>query len=123
MTLNKAFLIGRLVRDPDVRITPTGIHIARFTIAIDRYKKKETGESVTDFIRIVCWRRLAEICGQFLKKGKLVAVEGRLQVDSFEKDGQKRESYEIVADTMQMLDKSTDLESSDSFVLAESQNF
>lgn len=121
MTLNKTFLIGRLVRDPDVRITPTGIHIARFTLAIDRYRKKETGESVTDFIRIVCWRRLAEICGQYLKKGKLIAIEGRLQVDLFEKEGQQRESYEVVADTMQMLDKTAESESQEAIL--EVQNF
>ncbi len=101
---NKAVLIGRLVRDPEVRVTVSGITVARFTIAVDRTFKKDQ-EKVTDFLRIVTWRRLAEICGQYLKKGKLVAVEGRLQLDSFEKDGEKRSSAEIVADNVQMLDK------------------
>ena len=102
---NKAFLIGRLVRDPETRVTMSGISITRFTIAVDRIRKKEGQEGVTDFLRIVTWRRLAEICGQYLKKGKLVAVEGRLQIDSFEKDGEKRVSAEVVADNVQMLDR------------------
>lgn len=101
---NKVFLIGRLVRDPEVRVTLSGISVARFTIAIDRSFRKDQ-EKVTDFLRIVTWRRLAEISGQYLKKGKLVAVEGRLQIDSFEKDGEKRTSAEVVADNVQMLDK------------------
>jgi single-strand DNA-binding protein len=104
---NKAFLIGRLVRDPEMRMTSSGIAITRFTIAIDRSFKKEEGQNNTDFLRIVTWRRLAEICGQYLKKGKLVGVEGRLQIDSYEKDGQKKISAEVVADNVQMLDRGT----------------
>ena len=102
---NKVFLIGRLVRDPELRVTSTGIALCRFTVAVDRYRNKETNESVTDFIRIVSWRRLAEICGEYLKKGKLVSVDGRLQLDQYEKDGQMRESVELVADNLQMLDR------------------
>ncbi|MBT3582362.1 single-stranded DNA-binding protein [Candidatus Woesearchaeota archaeon] len=102
---NKAFLIGRLTRDPETRVTLSGITVTRFTIAIDRFRKKDGQESSTDFIRIVCWRRLAEICGEYLNKGKLVAVEGRLQVEFYEKDGEQRESAEIIADNVQMLDK------------------
>lgn len=102
---NKAFLIGRLVRDPDMRVTMSGVAITRFTIAVDRIRKKEGQDGVTDFIRIVTWRRLAEICGQYLTKGKLVAVEGRLQIDSYEKDGVTRTSADVVADNVQMLDR------------------
>jgi single-strand DNA-binding protein len=101
---NKAFLIGRLVRDPEMRVTPSGITVTRFTIAVDKTFKRDE-QNTADFLRIVTWRRLAEICGQYLKKGKLVAVEGRLQIDSYEKDGQRRTSAEVVADNIQMLDK------------------
>jgi single-strand DNA-binding protein len=105
---NKVFLIGRLVRDPEMRMTPSGVAVTRFTVAVDKtFKKSEDGQSSADFIRVVAWRRLAEICGQYLKKGKLVAVEGRLQVDSYDKDGQKRYSTEVVADNVQMLDRAT----------------
>ena len=104
---NKVFLIGRLVRDPEMRVTASGITVCRFTIAVDKGFKNREGENqqTADFLRIVTWRRLAEICGQYLKKGKLIAIEGRLQVDSYEKDGEMRESAEIVADQMQMLDR------------------
>ncbi len=103
--LNKAFLIGRLVRDPETRMTSSGITVTRFTIAVDRTYKNENGEKTTDFLRVVAWRRLAEICAQYLKKGKLVAVEGRLQLSFYEKDGQRRQSAEVMADNVQMLDK------------------
>ena len=77
--------------------------MARFTVAIDRTGGREN--KVTDFINIVTWRRLAEIAGQYLKKGKLVAVEGALRIDSYEKQGKTREWVEVVADNFQMLDK------------------
>ena len=101
--MNKAFIIGRLVRDPEFRLTPSGIALCRFTIAVDRFPKQETQSA--DFIRVVAWRRLAEICNDYLKKGKLVAIDGRLQIDSYEKDGETRISAEITADGMQMLDR------------------
>lgn len=102
---NKVFLIGRVVRDPETRVTASGIPVTRFTIAVDRIRKKENQEGVTDFLRIVSWRRLAEICGEYLKKGKLIAVEGRLQIDKYERDGERRESAEIIADDVRMLDR------------------
>ena len=101
--LNYTILIGRLTRDPDSRLTPSGIPVARFTIAVDKIRKD--GDNTADFIRVVAWRRLAEICHQYLKKGKLVSVEGRLQIDQYEKDGERKEFAEVVADTMQMLDR------------------
>ena len=109
--MNKAFIIGRLVRDPDFRLTPSGVALCRFTVAVDRIPKQEN--QTADFIRVVTWRRLAEICNQYLKKGKLVAIDGRLQIDSYEKDGEKRYSSEIVADGMQMLDRGTTDEAKD----------
>lgn len=105
---SKAFLIGNLVRDPELRYTPSGIPVARFTIAVNRPQKSggnaSEGRSPADFIQIVAWRRLAEICGEYLKKGRPVAIEGRLQVRNFKgRDGQERTVAEVVADNMQML--------------------
>jgi single-strand DNA-binding protein len=103
---NKAFLIGNLTRDPELRYTSSGIPVARFAIAINRFGKKGgdgSGQEV-DFINIVAWRRLAEICGEFLKKGMSVAIEGRLQIKEFTgRDGEKKTMTEVVADNMQML--------------------
>jgi single-strand DNA-binding protein len=102
---NKAFLIGNLTRDPEVRYTTSGLPVARFAIAVNRnIKSTEEGRtSDVDFINIVAWRRLAEICGEFLKKGMPVAIEGRLQVRSYTKDGEEKSISEVVADNMQML--------------------
>lgn len=105
---NKVFLIGNLTRDPELRYTPSGIPTARFAIAVNRISRKAGGEKnqEVDFINIVAWRRLAEICGEYLKKGMSIAIEGRLQIrDYVGKDGQKRTMTEVVADNMQMLGK------------------
>ncbi len=103
---NKVFLVGNLARDPEVRYTPAGIATARFAVAVNRPKKKDSGESEADFINVVAWRKLAEICGEYLKKGRQVAVEGRLQVRTFTgKDGKPRTMAEVVLDNMQMLGK------------------
>jgi single-strand DNA-binding protein len=105
---NKVFLIGNLTRDPELRFTTSGIPVARFAVAVNRFKKGgaaegESGQDV-DFINIVAWRRLAEICGEYLKKGRPVAIEGRLQIRTFTgKDGQPRTMTEVIADGMQML--------------------
>lgn len=103
--LNRVILIGRLVRDPELRYTPSGVPVARFTVAVDRPFVNQQGERGTDFIDIVTWRKLAETCSQHLGKGRLVAVEGRLQVRSFEtQEGQRRRVAEVVADTVRFLD-------------------
>lgn len=104
---NKAFLIGNLTKDPELRYTPSGIPVARFTIAINRTSSK-TAQNEADFINIVAWRRLAEICGEYLKKGRPVFIEGRLQIRNYEKDGEQRTISEVVADGMQMLGKRED---------------
>ena len=107
---NKVFLIGNLTRDPELRYTTSGIPVARFALAVNRFKKKGEEDAGAkqaqdvDFINIVAWRRLAEICGEYLKKGRPVAIEGRLQIRSYTgKDGQPRTMTEVVADNMQML--------------------
>ena len=101
---NKVFLIGRLTRDPEVKVTSSGITLARFTLAIDRIKRRDA-EQQTDFINVVMWRRQAEIAEQYLKKGKLTAIEGALRIDEYDKNGQTREWVEVVADNFQMLDR------------------
>jgi single-strand DNA-binding protein len=88
--INKAILIGNLGRDPEVRYTPDGSAVANFTIATsERWKDKNTGEMQerTEWHRIVAWRKLGEICGEYLSKGKQVYIEGRIQTRSWEKDG------------------------------------
>ena len=102
--LNRVILIGRLTRDPELRYTPNGIAVASFTLAVDRNFKSAQGERETDFINIVVWRQLAENCANFLSKGKLAAVDGRLQIRSYEgQDGQKRTVAEVVAEDVRFL--------------------
>jgi single-strand DNA-binding protein len=105
--INKAILVGRLGRDPEVRYTPDGMMVTNFTLATDEQWKDKSGEKTqkTEWHRIVTFGKLAEICGKYLVKGKLVFVEGRIQTRSWEdKDGVKRFTTEIVASNMQMLD-------------------
>ena len=104
--LNRIILIGRLTRDPELRYVPSGQPVASFTLAVDRPFVNQQGERATDFIDIVAWRRLAEQVTQHLNKGRLVAVEGRLQIRSYEtQDGQKRKVAEVVADAVRFLDR------------------
>jgi single-strand DNA-binding protein len=100
-SLNRTILVGRLAADPEVRYTTNEIPVARFALAVGRPAKN--GDEV-DFINIVAWRGLAKICGEYLKKGKLIALEGRLQVRKYEKEGENKYFTEIVADNLQMLD-------------------
>ncbi|MBU4421132.1 MAG: single-stranded DNA-binding protein [Proteobacteria bacterium] len=104
--INKVILIGRLGRDPEVRYTPDGAAVANFSIATsEEWKDKATGEKKerTEWHRIVAFRKLGEICGEYLSKGKQVYVEGRLQTRSWEKDGVTRYTTEIVASDVQFL--------------------
>ncbi|MFC1560247.1 single-stranded DNA-binding protein [Candidatus Margulisiibacteriota bacterium] len=106
---NRVFLIGNLAKDPDLRYTPSGIPVVRFAVAVNRPKNKSNPEkNEVDFINIVAWRRLAEICGEFLKKGRPVSIEGRLQIRNYEKDGEQRTMAEVIADGMQMLGRRPD---------------
>ena len=106
--VNKVILVGRLGRDPEVRYTPSGTAVANFSIATsEEWKDKNTGEKQerTEWHRIEAWRRLGEICGEYLHKGKQVYIEGRLQTDVWEdRDGNKRYTTKVVAQNMQMLD-------------------
>lgn len=107
MSVNKVILVGRLGRDPETRYTSGGQAVANFTLATDESYKDRSGERQkrTEWHRIVLWGKLAEIAQQYLKKGMLVYVEGRLQTRQWEdkRDGQKRQTTEIVANVMRML--------------------
>jgi len=104
--MNVVMLIGRLVADPELKYTPSGVAVCTFRIAVDRRGRSETGEQQTDFIDIVAWRQLAELVANYMGKGRLVGVQGRLQIRSWvQPDGQRRSKAEVVADQIQFLDK------------------
>ena len=101
--MNKIFLLGRLVRDPEVRTTQSGKLVATFTLAVDRHGG---GQDNTDFISVVTWEKLAEACGNNLAKGQRAMVEGRLQIRSYEgKDGQKHWVTEVIAQSVEFIDR------------------
>jgi len=103
--LNKVILIGRLTRDPELRYTPSGVAVATFTLAVDRPFANQQGQREADFIRIKVWRKLAEVVANNLGKGRLVAVEGRLEVRTYDaQDGTKRSDNSVVADEVRFLD-------------------
>ena len=102
--INRVILIGRLTRDPELRYTTSGTAVCRFSLAVQRKFNRDEA----DFIDIVVWRGLAENCANYLGKGRLAAVEGRLQVRTYEaQDGQKRRVTEVVADDVRFLDKAS----------------
>jgi len=111
-SVNKVILIGRLGKDPEIRSTPQGTTVAKFTIATDERFTDRNGEKQerTEWHNITAWSKLAEICGQYLKKGKLVYIEGSLRTESWEDKDTKQKRYrtEIVAQNMQMLDRKGD---------------
>ncbi len=107
--LNKIILIGRLTRDPEPRYTTSGVAVTRFTLAVDRPYTNRQGERETDFIDIVTWRKLAEIVANNLSKGRLVAVEGSLQIRSYDdSQGIRRKAAEVIADNVRFLDSPKD---------------
>ena len=103
--LNKVILIGNLGADPEMRYTASGTAVAKFRIATTEKFTTKDGQKQekTEWHRIVVWRKLAEICGQYLSKGKQVIIEGRIEYGSYEKDGVKHYTTEIVAENMRML--------------------
>lgn len=111
--INRVVLVGRLTRDPECRYTQSGIAVKRFTLACDRPFTGQDGKREADFIDCVVWRKQAENVAQYLKKGSLAGVEGRLQISSYDdKDGQKRYRAEVVADSVRFLESKKDGESS-----------
>ena len=103
--MNLIVLMGRLVRDPELKYTPQGTPVASFTLAVDRDFKNAHGEKETDFIYCLAWRKTGETIAQYLRKGRRMTVEGRLQVRSYEtNDGQKRTVSEVIVNQFHFVD-------------------
>jgi single-strand DNA-binding protein len=110
-SVNKVILIGRLGKDPEVKYTPSGAPVAKFSLATDEVFKDRSGEQQkrTEWHNIVAWNKLADICGQYLTKGKQVYIEGSIRSRQWEDQaGNKRTAYDIVASRMQMLGSKAD---------------
>ena len=106
MSYHTIVAVGRLVRDPELRYTPSGAAVASFTLAVDRSRLNQQGEKEADFIPIVVWQKQAENCANYIGKGSLVAIDGRLQVRTYDaKDGQRRWVTEVIAESVRFLDK------------------
>ena len=104
--MNRIILLGRLVRDPEVRYTPSGKVACQFTIAVDRPFSSQDGQREADFIPVVIWGKSAEVAGNSLTKGQRVLVEGRLQIRSYDaKDGSKRYVTEVIAGNFEFIEK------------------
>lgn len=102
--MNKAILIGNLTRDPETMTTSSGITKCNFTVAVQRRFANAQGVREADFIPVVCWRQTAELCARYLSKGRKVAVEGSIQVRSYDaQDGSKRYVTEVIADNVEFL--------------------
>jgi single-strand DNA-binding protein len=111
--MNRVILIGNLTRDPELRYTPSGVAVTTFTLAINRPYTSQSGEREADFINIVAWRQLADLCANYLRKGRQAAVEGRLQTRSYDnKEGKKVYVTEVVAENVQFLGGRTGAEGS-----------
>ncbi len=102
--MNKVFLIGRLTKDPELRYTGDNNAVARFSIAVNRTYTNQAGEREADFINVVVWRKQAENVKNYLTKGSQVAIDGRIQTGSYEKDGKKVYTTDVVADNVEFLD-------------------
>ena len=103
---NRIVLIGRLTADPELRYTPSGVPVAKFRLAVNRQGKNQAGEQEADFVNIVLWRQQAEFSANYLNKGRLVLVEGRLQIRQWSgQDGQRRSTTEVVGNSVQALER------------------
>ena len=111
--LNRIVLIGRLTKDPELRFTQNGKAVCSFTLAVDRPYVGQNGNKETDFINIVVWNKLGENCAQYLAKGKMAAVDGRLQIRSYDdKNNQRRYVTEVIADNVRFLTPKSEGQSS-----------
>ncbi len=107
--LNRVQLIGRLGRDPESKFTPTGKKVAHFSVAVSHHWKTRDGEAKesTEWVNVEAWDRLGEVCQEYLKKGSLAYIEGRLKTDRYEDKGETRYFTKVVAQTVQFLDSKT----------------
>ncbi|KTT79827.1 single-stranded DNA-binding protein [Mammaliicoccus sciuri] len=114
--INRTVLVGRLVRDPEFRVTPSGVQVATFTLAVNRTFTNQQGEREADYINCVVFRKTAENVNQYLSKGKLAGVDGRLQSRSYEnKEGQKVFVTEVICDNVQFLEPKDSQNGSNSY--------
>ena len=106
-TLNRVQLIGRLGKDPEGKFTPTGKKVAHFSLAVSNRWKNKSGETKesTEWVNIEAWGRLGEVCQEYLKKGSLIYIEGRLKTDKYEDKGETKYFTKIVAQALEFLDK------------------
>lgn len=103
--INSMVLVGRLTKDPELSYTPSGIPMTRFTVAVNRAFSNQQGEREADFINCIAWRKQAENLANFMKKGSLIGIEGRIQTGSFEgQDGKRVYTTDVVADSIQFLE-------------------
>lgn len=106
MSLNRIVLIGRLTKDPEMKYSPQGVAVTHLSIAVNRVTKDENGNYETDFFNVVAFRRTAEFVSNYLTKGRLISVDGRLQSRSWiAQDGTKRTIFEVIADNIEGLDR------------------
>lgn len=118
--MNHVVLIGRLTQDPEMRYTPSGVAVTKFTLAVNRSFKNAEGEREADFIPVVAWRKLAEVCAENIKKGNRVAVQGRVQVRHYENnEGRKIYVTEVVADQVEFLENKRIERTSDAYRIEE----
>lgn len=103
--MNTVILIGNLTADPELRTTQSGVNMASFTIAVQRKYKNDQGRYDADFIRCVAWRQTADFLHQYATKGRKIALTGELQSRTYDKDGQKRTLFEVVANSVELIDK------------------
>ena len=120
--LNRIIIMGRLVRDPELRTTQSGTPVTSFTLAVDRdFKSRDSGEKSTDFIDVVAWRQTAEFVCKYFAKGRMAVAEGRLQIREWkDRDGNNRRTAEVVADNVYFADSKRDAESGGSYTGAPS---
>lgn len=106
--MNKTLLIGRLTKDPELRFTQSGTAVANWTLAVNRRFANQNGEREADFINCQAWNKTAEFVAQYFKKGQPMALEGRLQVSTYEKDGTKHWKTEVVAEQIEFVGSKND---------------
>lgn len=121
--LNRVILIGRLTKDPELRYTPAGVAVVTYTLAVDRPYGGNEGKKEADFIPIVAWRQLAENCANYLRKGRLAAVEGRMQVRNYDNnEGRRIYITEVIADNVRFLESGNSSNRSESTPSGSNQN-
>lgn len=106
--INRTILVGRLTKDPELKYTPNGVPMTRFTVAVNRSFTNQNGEREADFISCLAWRKQAENLANYMKKGSLIGVDGRIQTGSFEgQDGKRVFTTDVIADNIQFLEGKT----------------